>query len=225
MIVLVSMRSAPAHGYAEDRDALARSWAPLFDTLGIIPVPVLNGLSEPERLFAAVGAAGLLLTGGDGLGPQAGEPDGPAPTLRDITESRLLDAAMAARLPVLAVCRGMQMLNSHLHGRHRRILDEPHVGPHRVTALAPFAGLETGDTFTVNSFHNEGVMVGEQASGLIPLAMSDGGVMEACVHISLPITAMGWHPERPDPAPAVSHALIGRWLGAMDASGSGVRPV
>lgn len=215
MIVLVSMRSAPAHGYAEDRDALARDWAPLFDALGITPVPVLNGLREPERLFDAVGAAGLLLTGGDGLGPLADEPDGPAPTLRDTTEARLLDAAMTARLPVLAVCRGMQMLNAHLGGRHRRTLPEPHVGPHDAIALQPFAGLAAGGRFTVNSFHNEGVMVGEQAPGLIPLAASDGGVLEACIHTALPITAMEWHPERPDPAQVVSRALIARWLEAM----------
>jgi N5-(cytidine 5'-diphosphoramidyl)-L-glutamine hydrolase len=217
VIVLVSMRSAPAHGYVEERDALARDWAPLLEKLGLIPAPVLNGLSAPERLFDAMGAAGLLLTGGDGLGPLTGEAGGPAPTLRDAAETRLLAAAAQRRLPVLAVCRGLQMVNAHFGGRHRRRLDEPHVGPHQAVALRPFAGLAVGESFTVNSYHDEGVLAAECAPDLTPLAVSAGGVMEACVHARLPIIAMQWHPERADPSPMVSRALLAGWLAAMAA--------
>ncbi|MDT4919041.1 MAG: putative glutamine amidotransferase, partial [Pseudonocardiales bacterium] len=85
-------------------------------------IPVLFPPLAPELAAGALdGVHGLLLAGGADVAPERyGAPrdvhTGPARTDRDGWELALLHAALARDLPVLAVCRGMQVLNVALGG-------------------------------------------------------------------------------------------------------------
>jgi len=83
MIILVSMRTAENGTYPESRDAVSHDWILLFARYGLTPILVPNMLGDVSDYFK-LGASGLLLTGGDDLGPD-GEP-----SPRDQTEARLL---------------------------------------------------------------------------------------------------------------------------------------
>ena len=118
MILLVSMRLAPSTTYHEERDAISHDWGRLLEDLTVIPVLVPNSLRNPARTFDDFRPAGLLLTGGDDLG--GGPSEIARQTARDRTEFALLGEALSRRVPVLAVCRGLHVLNAFLNGRTSR---------------------------------------------------------------------------------------------------------
>ena len=86
-------------------------YARALRSVGVEPV-----LIDPEVSLPIDGLDGLLLTGGTDLNPKlyhqdrhpAGDPPDDA---RDALELRLLGAALERDLPVLAICRGMQLFN------------------------------------------------------------------------------------------------------------------
>jgi gamma-glutamyl-gamma-aminobutyrate hydrolase PuuD len=155
---------------------------------------------------------GLLLTGGSDVNPaRYGEPacpeTQPPDQERDDVEAALLDEAMARDLPVLAICRGMQLLNVQLGGslvqhlpgaaRHVRRTPDRSLPAHSVviepgTMLASIAKRETWD---VNSRHHQAVA--RLAPGLrISARDPEDGTVEA---IELPVRryvlGVQWHPE------------------------------
>lgn len=214
MIVLVSMRIAENPDYPETRDAVSHDWGRLFGELGIVPVLVPNSLPDPSVFLRDLPTRGLLLTGGGDVGRAPGELDGPPASPRDATEQSLLAGAIQRGLPVFGVCRGLQIVNRHFDGSIKRGLPESHVAQdHEVEVVAPRAGLVPGEKLTVNSYHNDGVMADGVGAGLVPFAVTAGGVVEGLAHRHLPITAIQWHPERANrQARAADRALLGEWL-------------
>ena len=92
----------------ERRDALDQAWTPWIEAGGDVPVVVPNRLADPVTFVREIGADALVLTGGNDLAHLPGAQN-PAPE-RDAIERALLAHARENGLPVLAVCRGMQML-------------------------------------------------------------------------------------------------------------------
>jgi putative glutamine amidotransferase len=211
MIVFVSMRIVENATYPETRDAISHDWSRLFGHYGIVPILVPNALADPAALVAAVPGKGLLLTGGESLGPLSGEPG--EPSMRDRAEMELLRAALDRGLPVLGVCRGLQVINAFFGGKVSRRLTAPHVAiDHPVKIGMPVAGLREGTTLTVNSYHDQGVAESDLAPPLRAFATSEDGCVEGLLHPELPVTAVQWHPERANPAQATDRAIIESWL-------------
>lgn len=76
---------------------------------------------------------GLLLAGGNDIDPRRyGQPPASSTTdysdLRDTAELAMLRRALAAHKPILAICRGMQLLNVHLGGTLHQDLQRTHPG-------------------------------------------------------------------------------------------------
>jgi putative glutamine amidotransferase len=174
--------------------------------------PVL--LPPLPGVAAAVGRLdGLLLTGGGDIDParygaQPHPRTGRVSVLRDAAELELLDAAMAAGLPVLGVCRGMQLLNVARGGTLCQHLPDdaghtPAPGtfgshPVRVAAGTRLAGIlgPNGDGVDVPTAHHQAVdRLGE---GLVATAWAQDGVIEAVEPSAAGnpfLLAVQWHPE------------------------------
>jgi len=154
---------------------------------------------------------GLILSGGGDVDPGlygAGahpETDSPRPE-RDNAELRLLQAALELDMPVLAVCRGSQLLNvarggdlvQHLpdelgHERHKH---EPGQFSDHSVRLDPDSRVGTllGDHAPVKSHHHQGY--GRLGDGLREAAWADDGTVEALEDPDRRF-AVGvlWHPE------------------------------
>ena len=189
---------------------LPANYAEQVAAAGGIPVllPPLPGVA------AAVGRLdGLLLTGGGDIDParygaQPHPRTGRVSVLRDAAELELLDAAMAAGLPVLGVCRGMQLLNVARGGTLCQHLPDdaghtPAPGtfgwhPVRVAAGTRLAGIlgPDGDGVDVPTAHHQAVdRLGE---GLVATAWAQDGVIEAVEPSAAGdpfLLAVQWHPE------------------------------
>jgi putative glutamine amidotransferase len=181
--------------HGERRDALDQAWAPLLLDAGFAPVVLPNRGEPAAALIERFGLAALVLTGGNDLGT--------APE-RDALEGALLDEARSRGLPVLAVCRGLQMMNVHLGGELERI--DGHVA-------APHAVLAGGEPYAdVNSFHGWGIAPAGLAAELEALLHAPDGSVEAAIHRELPWTGVMWHPERESPDAALQHEIVARAL-------------
>ncbi|MDR7306046.1 gamma-glutamyl-gamma-aminobutyrate hydrolase family protein [Rhodoferax saidenbachensis] len=196
MLILVSTRIAENHTYPERRDVLSHDWGHLFDRFGLTPILIPNSLWDTTP-YLQLGAKGLLLTGGDSLGSKA------APTERDKAEAQLIQGAIEKGLPILGVCRGLQMLNRYFGGDSIDVTG--HVGKHVVK-------LEDGSRMDVNSFHDQAVTLQGLAKPLRVFAETEDGIVEGVRHESLPIVAIQWHLERSSPSAAYDELLIKKWM-------------
>jgi putative glutamine amidotransferase len=178
----VTQRVAVDPQSGERRDALDQRFATWLAKADLLLFPLPNRWAERSALQAwlvALKPAGLILSGGPDLGV--------APE-RDRTESDALDWAASERLPVLGICRGMQMLA--LRAGATLVSVAGHVGgEHEITDAR---GREARRL--VNSFHRLGLRV--CPPDYQPLAWAQDGTIEAMRHCSLPWEGWMWHPER-----------------------------
>jgi len=148
---------------------------------------------------------GLLLTGGTDVNPklyqqerhpEADEPD----DARDALETRLLECALQRDLPVLAICRGMQLLNV-VHGgtlhQHVETHRQPGVAqahPIEVNPDAILARIIGAGTSLVNSRHHQ--VIDKLGACLRVSARSPDGYAEALERDDRRfVVAVQWHPE------------------------------
>jgi gamma-glutamyl-gamma-aminobutyrate hydrolase PuuD len=184
----------PPHGTR--RDCLDQVWAKFLVACGLIPIPIPN--SVDAALTICENVSGIVLTGGNDLAAYGGDaPD------RDETETALLDLAERRGLPVLGVCRGMQMIQHRFGLPLQRV--HGHVTPRQRISI-------DGRSVEVNSFPNFGSM--EVRPPLITWAIADDGVIKAVRHADLSMIGVMWHPERLEPFAADDMALFSRFFEA-----------
>jgi putative glutamine amidotransferase len=192
--------------------ALNLAYVRALEAAGLVPLPVPTMLA-PERAVAALGGMrGLVLTGGEDVDPAL---YGATPSkklqkvdaARDAAELALIAAARARHLPILAICRGIQILNVALGGTLYQDLESERdaVLAHSSETSKHAIRVEAGSlleqtlgsrTATVNSRHHQAIR--DLAPGLKAVAWAEDGVIEAAepVDASAPwMLAVQWHPE------------------------------
>ena len=193
----------------ERRDALDQRWAALPESLGLIALPMPNSLADPAAWLAAADPALIVLTGGNDLAHLVAGPD--AAPERDRTEALMLQRASAEAIPLLAVCRGLQLIVDS--GGGALVPVEGHVAQdHVITTHPAAANWPIRDGRSVNSFHNWGVEQSAVPADWELAATAADGTVEAIVHSTLPQVALMWHPERGE-ADADDIALIEQLIG------------
>lgn len=165
---------------------------------------------------------GLVVAGGPDIAPRmyGAEPDAMTVSVReeqDSSEIMLVRGAMARRMPVLAICRGMQLLCA-VHGGwlHQHLPDVPaHAGhggwkgaftDHRVDLAAGSRLAKIlGEVVTVNSGHHQGVA---DPGTLTAVGHAPDGLVEAVEHPDHEfVLGVQWHPEMVG-QPALFAALV-----------------
>ena len=180
-------------------------------------------LPEAHSRLSAVevmrGMGGLLLSGGPDVHPEryGQEPDPNArlklaPELDDL-EFRVLEYALSVDMPVLAICRGMQLLNVAFGGRliqdlpGHRSDDSNDEHPTHQIYVAPGAKsaaiIGSAGFFRVNSYHHQGLNEAHRAPRLMSTAYSvEDGLVEG---VESPehnwVIGLQCHPERKEEVP------------------------
>jgi putative glutamine amidotransferase len=222
-VIGISAYSEQARWGAWDLPAtlLPQNYADQVAAVGGAPVllPPVPGIEA-----AVASLDGLIISGGPDIEPaRYGELPGPLTTIvrpaRDAAEVALFRAAIDAGVPVLGVCRGLQVMNVALGGTLIQHLPdvlghEGHsptpgtMGEHKVTigqVPSTLAGVLGIGTIVVPTHHHQAIA--RLADGLTATAWADDGTIEA-VEMDAPF-ALGvqWHPEAGDD-PALFVALI-----------------
>jgi putative glutamine amidotransferase len=162
---------------------------------------------------------GVVLTGGADIEPERyghDNTDSATEPHRDEIEFALLHGAIERQVPVLGICRGLQVVNVYHGGtlnqhvpEHMRVDAAPHEGVHSVQ-LEPGTTLHDvyGDEAVVNSLHHQTIdRVGE---GLRVSARADDGTIEAIEMTRAAVVAVQWHPEMMNHADPVFVWLVER---------------
>jgi putative glutamine amidotransferase len=195
------------------------------DALALLLAPDEHATEDPEQLLDSID--GLMLAGGADIDP-ASYGERPHPETvdtvpeRDAFEIALTRAAIERDMPVLGICRGMQLINvarggtllQHLpelygHHEHRRVLGSFDGADHDVILTAgSLAANAAGEVaHATKSHHHQGVdRLGE---GLVVSGLST--LDELPEAIELPdrrfVLGVQWHPEA-DPRSSVVAALV-----------------
>jgi len=185
----ISLRVVQASNYDEKRDALSHDWPQFLEKLDLIPVLIPNQIGNVSEFLDLVGIDGLILSGGDNIGdyPQ-----------RDSTEKSILEYGIKKKLPIIGVCRGMQMINKHFGGSVVTSSDQKHVNKsHSVNIInSSTHKILESESVIVNSFHNNIINSNILGQDLEPFAISSDKSIEGFYHKSLPVIGVMWHPER-----------------------------
>jgi len=185
----------------------------------------------------------LLLTGGDDVDPASygGDPSQPSGITgtdlrRDRFEIRLIEAALDRDMPILGICRGIQILNVAHGGSVRNLRADEALSEHHGIDMDSFTAHEVSvapDTHLadaigagvrqVNSFH--GQAVGRVGQGLRVCATADDGVIEG---IERPdrtfVIGIQWHPEIASLTDKAALALLRALVGQADAYRTANKP-
>jgi putative glutamine amidotransferase len=210
----------PSIGQFENRGDIFRmevSYVEAVEAAGGVPILLPPSGADAADLLALVD--GIIFSGGGDIRPDRyGDSEVHETTygisdLRDDFEFRLLEAAMAADLPTLAICRGIQVLNVGLGGTlYQDVSLQPtapveHRQPWEVgswenpihpVALAPdsLAAEVIGDaTVATNSAHHQTLK--EIAPGLRVVGRADDGTVEVVEGVGKRfVLGVQWHPEK-----------------------------
>ena len=164
-----------------------------------------GGTVSPDEVAQRLSFAdAVLLPGGGDLDPARYGQSVPAAEVYDVdAEQDAFDLAVAhwaldAGTPLLAICRGLQVVNVALGGDLVQHMADPHRQVVQEVSLASGSALHRilgRDAFTVSCYHHQ--ELSRLGSGLLPVAWAADGTVEAVERENSAGWFLGvqWHPE------------------------------
>lgn len=186
----ITTRKMEDPDYGEVRDALSRDWHDFFRDVmpdgKWLSIPSLG--EDTADYVEGWGVNAIILSGGPDIGVDP---------VRDKSEQQLLLYALEKGVPILGVCRGLQLMISYFDGRLADKTDSAHVATrHPVLSVENEVGFPSGASVTVNSYHRNLVA---DAGKLSPFAYDDDGYIEGAYLKGSRCVGVMWHPEREQP--------------------------
>lgn len=181
-----------------DRAQLHMAYARCIAKAGATPILVYY--DSPKYTLPPVD--GLVLSGGGDISPffftqKPTKNTGKVQFERDLFELSLFEQCVD--IPILGICRGMQMLCtayggdlfSHIEG-HSLDINERH---DVIMDMNTRVGTIIGDSiYSVNSLHHQAVK--RPGEGMVIAARDENGIIEAVEHETKPHFGVQWHPEK-----------------------------
>lgn len=207
-------------------DALSR--------FGALPITLPLDMTQEDRKQVLDMCDGFLFTGGQDVEPQLYKEErretcGVANEPRDTNEQLIFHEASKRDIPMLGICRGIQLFNAVSGGTLYQDLPSEYNSDvthamrppydavqHRVTIIAetPLATLAAGAyEIGVNSYHHQAVR--DLAPIFCPMAMSEDGLIEAIYNpLNSFVQAYQWHPELNYKVDELSQKIFAKFIEA-----------
>jgi len=195
MKIGISTRLSNNDTYKDTRDALSRDWTTFINDIlpESILIPFLNHPKMVYNMINQLSFDACILSNGNDWGEDI---------LRDETEAILINECIKNNIPLIGICRGLQVLNIFFQGIvEKNIQKKIHIShvsaEHNIVIVdKKFNHITDEQTFSVNSYHNNGVLLDGISKEFIPFAVANDIVVEGFYHQKLPLLAIQWHPER-----------------------------
>ena len=186
MNIAITQRINYVYEISEARDCLDQKLNLFVQEAGHTPVPLpnvvlntsnnLNTLDKIDVWIKNLSIRGILLSGGENYNEK---PE------RDLLEFNLITYAIENNIPLLGICRGMQIISKKFGVNSKKITNHVAVN-HKIV----------GDiNEIVNSYHNYSIESCPKEFNSIAISTQDNEI-EAIRHKKLPIEGWMWHPER-----------------------------
>jgi putative glutamine amidotransferase len=213
-LIGISM-SVTVGGKRPERAYLNTAYLVAVQRAGGLPLALPPQLDQRAQRALFRRVDGVLLTGGGDVDP-ARFNEAPHPTTSEISQARdgleiaLVEHALDRRVPLLALCRGIQVLNVALGGTlHQDVGSDPgtpiqhsqtaprHELTHAVKVVpgSRLEGVLGVDQLHVNSFHHQAIK--SLGRGLVAVAFAEDGLIEGA-ELEDPsrfVLGVQWHPE------------------------------
>ncbi len=197
----------------QDWQLIASDYVRIVKKAGAVAVllPITTDIEKAKVLWRSLD--GILISGGNDVDPtlykeRISGKCGAIDTCRDTYEIAALNFALANDIPVLGICRGIQVFNVAIGGTLYQDLPSAGFESHTILAKKRNEGTHTitlnesgwlydvlkEKDISVNSFHHQAVK--DLGKGATVLAKSDDGLIEAIsIDNSKFAVAVQWHPE------------------------------
>ena len=187
--IAISQRVQKIEEYKEFRDQLDIKLIEFVTQLGFNPIPVPNfkkknnaDLTSLLKWLKIIKPSGIILSGGDDIGKFK---------YRDQNEIRLLQWSVEKKIPLIGICRGMQLIGQCHNVKLKKIKN--HVGT-RHYIVSTKKNQKNKKKRKVNSFHNYALSKCPKKFNVIYKSLD--GIIESIESRSKKIYACMWHPER-----------------------------
>ena len=184
--IAVSQRVQKIEKYNEFRDQIDNRLIFYLSNAGYIPVPIPNFKNKNKynktsivSWLKKINPSGIVLSGGDDLGVYK---------YRDLNEMRIIEWSLKKKVPVLGICRGMQIINKYFGGTQVKIKN--HVSKrHKIVINSKLNRV-------VNSFHNWG-FYSENIPNIFKItSKAKDKTIESFECKKINFYGIMWHPER-----------------------------
>ena len=198
MIAAVSTRITEELKYHEIRDSISHDLINNLESNGFLPVLIPNSEIRPEQYYKKIKFNLFILSGGDNLIFENKITSiNKEKQKRDIVEKKFLKFCISKNIPVIGICRGMQLINVYFDGSLTLLNNKTHNNGLHNIKIERFAKTIFPNSFLfVNSFHNNVVLENDISNQLIPFMYAEDDSIEALVHKKYPILGVMFHPER-----------------------------
>ena len=185
----ITLRVENIKGYNEKRDAISQEWVNLIEKLDGIPIFIPNTLKNTKLFLEELKLDKLILSGGDNRGDAES---------RDKTEQDIIEYGIHNKIPILGICRGMQVINDYFGGsviitKNNEHVDKDHeivITEKKIEEVLEFREKK------VNSYHHNIILEKNLGKGLKSFAKTRDNMIEGFSHNEFPIIGIMWHPER-----------------------------
>ena len=191
--IVITQRLIENEGCREIRDALDVRWTEFFKKIGCLPI-ILPSYHDFVPYFKTLKISGIILSGGNDLSLLS---NNELSKKRDDFEKRLIKFGITKGVPILGICRGMQIIADYLGCDFKKV--HGHAGAEHKLVVSDKSRFKDNlkKIKSVNSYHNYGI--NNISRNLIISAKSDDEIIEAIEHRKYNIFGQMWHSERNGP--------------------------
>lgn len=191
--IAITQRLIQNDSYLEVRDALDIKWAKLFKKINCLPI-ILPSDYDFIFYFKSFKIKGIILSGGNDLSLLS---TNELSKKRDHFEKRLIGFGISKGIPILGICRGMQVIADYFNCDFKKV--QKHAGTKHKLVVSDKSRFKYNlkKIKTVNSYHN--YAINNVSHNLIISARSVDGIIEAIEHKKYNIFGQMWHSEREEP--------------------------
>ena len=188
--IALSQRLLLNENYFEIRESLDIKWGGLFKKLNFLPI-ILPIEFEYKKYFNSFKIDGIILTGGNDLSKVNSNN---LSLKRDEFEKKIIQYAINENIPLLGMCRGMQIIADYFGAKFKKVKNQVAIRHKLEINEKSKYFKQLKKISTVNSFHDYAIDV--LPKNLIVSATNKKGMIKAIEHDKYRIFGQNWHSER-----------------------------